>query len=278
MPAGRADDEGEHRLGQRDPEMVARCRRRSSCVQVRAEHVERRREEELRSSSTSPEHRIDGERRARSASEHDHDQELQREELGAVHAAAPSTSSAHRPSHRPSAPRPAGDAQISLWMSWKAGSSRISAMSRGRGSVTREVADDAGGRPGRHHHHPVGQRDRLLEVVGDEHHRLAVLRPEVEQQVAHDLPGLRVERPERLVHQQDLGVADQHLRQRDALALPARQHVRVAIDEGAQADAGEPVARRGGRPRRRGRPSAPAPPRRCRAPSSTASARPAWKR
>ena len=58
-----------------------------------------------------------------------------------------------------------------------------------------------------------------------------------EQQIAHDLPGLRVERAERLVHQQDLRIADQHLREADALALAARQHVRIAVGEGAEADA-----------------------------------------
>jgi hypothetical protein len=57
--------------------------------------------------------------------------------------------------------------------------------------------------------------------MGHEDQRLAVLRPEIEQQIAHDLPGLRVERPEGLVHQQDFRIADQHLREADALALSA---------------------------------------------------------
>ena len=87
------------------------------------------------------------------------------------------------------------------------------------------------------------KRDRLFEIVGDEQHRLAVGAPQVEQQIAHDLAGLRVERPERLVHQQDLRIADQHLREADALALPAREHVRIAIGEGAEADARQPFLR-----------------------------------
>ena len=45
----------------------------------------------------------------------------------------------------------------------------------------------------------------------------------VEQQVAHDLPRLRIERAERLVHEEDFGIADQHLGQTDALPLAARQ-------------------------------------------------------
>ena len=104
-------------------------------------------------------------------------------------------------------------------------------MSRGRGKRDLPVADDAGRRARRHDHHPVGKRDRLFEVVGDEQHRLAVRAPEIEQQVAHDLPGLRIKRPERLVHQQDLRIADKHLHETDALSLPAREHVRVALAE-----------------------------------------------
>ena len=124
-------------------------------------------------------------------------------------------------------------------------------MSRGRGSATGKSPMMRRRGPGRHDHDPVGERDRLLEVVRDEHHRLAVGGPEVEQEVAHDLPGLRVERPERLVHEQDLGVADQHLRQRDALALAAGEHVRVAVDEGRRARPGasHPRARSAASPR-----------------------------
>ena len=39
---------------------------------------------------------------------------------------------------------------------------------------------------------------------------------------------------------QDLGIADQHLRQRDALLLAAGEHVRVAVEEGREPDPGEP--------------------------------------
>src|SRR5436190_5100412 len=42
----------------------------------------------------------------------------------------------------------------------------------------------------REHHHPVGKRNGLLEVVRDEHHRLAVRRPELEQLVLHQLARL----------------------------------------------------------------------------------------
>ena len=51
--------------------------------------------------------------------------------------------------------------------------------------------------------------------------------------ITHDLPGLGIERAERLVHQQDFWIADQHLREPHPLALAARQHVRIAVGEGA---------------------------------------------
>jgi hypothetical protein len=114
-------------------------------------------------------------------------------------------------------------------------------MSRGRASGTVQLPMMRAAGPA--DHNAVRERDRLLEIMGDEHHRLAVKAPQVEQQVAHDLPGLRVERAERLVHQQDLRVADQHLHQADALALPTGQHVRIAFAEVGQAHAGEPVLR-----------------------------------
>src|SRR6266700_6685742 len=105
------------------------------------------------------------------------------------------------------------------------------------------IPDDAGGRPRRHDHHAIGQRDRLLEIVGDEQHRLAVGVPQIEQQVAHDLPRLRVERAERLVHQQDFRIADEHLDEADAIPLAAREHVRIARVELGEADAGKPGPR-----------------------------------
>ena len=97
--------------------------------------------------------------------------------------------------------------------------------------------------PRRHDHHAVGERDRLLQIVGHEQHRLAVGVPQFQQEIAHDLAGLGIERPERLVHQQYLGIADQDLREADALALAARQHVRIAVAERAEPDRRQPALR-----------------------------------
>ena len=96
--------------------------------------------------------------------------------------------------------------------------------------------------PGGHHHDPVGERDRLGEVVGDEDDGRAGARPQVEQLVLHELAGLHVERAERLVHQQDRRLVDQRLGQRDALAHAAGELVGVVVLEAGQADPLDPVA------------------------------------
>src|SRR4051794_13292533 len=75
------------------------------------------------------------------------------------------------------------------------------------------VSDDASPGSGRHDHDPVGERDRLFEVVGHEQHRLAIGVPQLQQQIAHDLAGLGVERPERLLHLQNSWGAGQHPRE-----------------------------------------------------------------
>jgi hypothetical protein len=57
-------------------------------------------------------------------------------------------------------------------------------------------------RPAAHHGHPVTEQDGLLDVVGHEDDRDAVLLPDVQQELVHALPGDRIQGTERLVHQQ----------------------------------------------------------------------------
>src|SRR5882762_6591083 len=82
---------------------------------------------------------------------------------------------------------------------------------------------DAFDRPGAgsDHAYPVGERDRLFEVVRDEDDRGGGRRPEVEQLVLHQRARLDVKSAERLVHQDDLGRRDQALCERGALAHAA---------------------------------------------------------
>ncbi len=83
------------------------------------------------------------------------------------------------------------------------------------------LADHAAGRARGHHHDPIGQRDGLVQIV--------VMKISDRFQPATDQagsdasapPGVDVERRERFVHQNDLGLHDQGLRHGDALALAA---------------------------------------------------------
>ena len=73
-----------------------------------------------------------------------------------------------------------------------------------------------------HHHHVLGQLERLFLVVGHQHRGDAAVcawssREPLAQLDAH----LRVERAERLVEQQHLGPRRQRAREGDALPLPA---------------------------------------------------------
>ena len=101
-------------------------------------------------------------------------------------------------------------------------------------------------RPSVEHEDPVGEHDRLVDVVGDEQDRRAVARAQVAQQGVHPDAGERVERAERLVEQQQLGVADQRPGQRDALLLAAGQLARPGRSRPAR-----PTSASAARPRRR---------------------------
>ena len=96
--------------------------------------------------------------------------------------------------------------------------------------------------PRRHHQHPVGQQHRLVDAVGDEQHRLARRQPQLLEVDPQLLAGQRVERAERLVHQQERRVVDQRAHDRGALLHAARELVRVAVLELGEADRREQLA------------------------------------
>ena len=116
---------------------------------------------------------------------------------------------------------------------------RIDHLERARPrQVDRNHFLDAAG-PRGHHHHLVAEQDRLLDRVGDEQHGLMCLVENLQQFLLHHDLGLRVERGERLVHQQDRPLHDQRARQRHALAHAAGKLPRQVALEAAQADRGE---------------------------------------
>ena len=94
-------------------------------------------------------------------------------------------------------------------------------------------------RPVGEHEHPVGEQDRLVDVVGDQQHGRTVLRHSVLQQAVHSDPGERVERTERFVEQQQFGLADQGAGQCDPLRLSARQVHGQLVARAGQAHLGE---------------------------------------
>ena len=71
--------------------------------------------------------------------------------------------------------------------------------------------------------------------MGHKEHGLAVRRPQRKQQVAHHAARLRVQRAEGLVHEQDGGIADEHLGERHALALAAGELMGIAINKTGEA-------------------------------------------
>ena len=112
-----------------------------------------------------------------------------------------------------------------------AGSSRAAPRCRGAGGRRRPRPrarlDDAAGV---HHQHPVGDLGHHAHVVGDEHDRRAVLAPQPPQQVEDLRLHGDVERGRRLVGDQQRGVAGQRHGDHRALAHPAGELVRVAVD------------------------------------------------
>ena len=104
------------------------------------------------------------------------------------------------------------------------------------------------------HADAVGERGRVAEVVGHDDRREPQLGEQVLEVGAHARARVRVERRQRLVEQQDAGVARERAGERDALALAARDVPGLLVREVGDAEALEqPVDARSPRPRRRRR-------------------------
>jgi hypothetical protein len=95
----------------------------------------------------------------------------------------------------------------------------------------------------RHHADAVGQRQRLVVVVGDVQRADAVLAHHLADEVAQLLAQAGVQVRQRLVAQQQARLAHQRPRQRHALLLSARQGMRVAPGQLAQTHLAEHVPR-----------------------------------
>ena len=72
--------------------------------------------------------------------------------------------------------------------------------------------------------------------MGDEHHRLVDLAPQPHDLVLHVAADQRIERRERLVEQQDVGIGGQCSGEADALLLPAAELMRAVAAHLRQPD------------------------------------------
>src|SRR5215471_21119195 len=103
----------------------------------------------------------------------------------------------------------------------------------GPGDGHGELADDPA-RPAAEHHHPGPEPDRLPHVVRDEQHGQLALGTDPVQLVMQQVPGHGVQRAERLVHEQHVGVLGQRPGQRHPLPHATGQLVRPLVPEAAQ--------------------------------------------
>jgi hypothetical protein len=86
-------------------------------------------------------------------------------------------------------------------------------------------------RMGREHEDTRADDDRLLDRMGDKKHRELRVLPELQQFLLHLAPGQRVERGERLVHEQDIGLHGHGACNGHALLQTAGQCMWVGIPE-----------------------------------------------
>ena len=87
-----------------------------------------------------------------------------------------------------------------------------------------------------HDHHAVGDLQRLLLVVRDEHRRHVDLVVQVAQPAPQLLADLGIERAERLVEQQDARLDGERAGKRHALALAAGKLARIAVGQPLELD------------------------------------------
>src|SRR5438034_85985 len=81
---------------------------------------------------------------------------------------------------------------------------------------------------------PVAEDERLVDRVGDEQERRVGAVEDRAELALQPSSRQRVERAERLVHQQDTRLERQRARDRDTLLHAARELVRVAVDRGGR--------------------------------------------
>ena len=98
-------------------------------------------------------------------------------------------------------------------------------------------------RMGGQHQDAVGEEDRFVQIVGDEDDRDVDLAPDFEEMRLHAAARLRVERAERLVHQENARLIGERAHDGDALLHAAGKLVRIGVGEFLEADELQPLQR-----------------------------------
>ena len=95
--------------------------------------------------------------------------------------------------------------------------------------------------PARHQGDPVGEQDRLVDVVGHHEDGVAASRPHPHQLVLDDAAGERVDLREGLVEQQHFGLGRERAREPDALSHAAGECCRALRFGAAEPDRRDPA-------------------------------------
>ena len=93
------------------------------------------------------------------------------------------------------------------------------------------------------HQDSIGQVDRLFEIVRDEDDGDVDLLPDLQEVALHLRARLRVERAERLVHQENARPVGERAGDGDALLHSTRKLMRVGVGEALEPDQVDPLAR-----------------------------------
>src|SRR4051794_10246280 len=98
-----------------------------------------------------------------------------------------------------------------------------------------DLAINSPRRPG-HYQDAITHINRFINVVRDEQHRSATILPQPQYFILHPHPGESIERAERFIEQQNLGMIDQCACKRNALGHPTGKVMRIRIRKRFESD------------------------------------------
>ncbi|MHC2592777.1 hypothetical protein ACVIG9_006833 [Bradyrhizobium ottawaense] len=102
-----------------------------------------------------------------------------------------------------------------------------------------DLADAAG--PPRQHHYAIGQPRSLFEIMGDIDRAHAAIGEQADEILHQEFAGLRIQRGERLVHQEDRGLHRERARDADTLAHAAGELLGIGFAKISQPRAAQGI-------------------------------------